>query len=692
MRISIINRIRLDFLIIFLCVSLLALWNYYEVNEIYKISKNLYDHPLKVSNLARDMKNDIANVQIELLKHVDIEEESEYLSVIQGWVIDRQRIIQRGFTTLNERYLGDKSNLEAVYYSYQLWENNVNRYFELSLDNREEEAKKIIQNEIPASSNLFNDRIQKIIDFASAKANEFHDDANKQISKKIFSMVLISILVLILLVLIYLGQIGKILNPIMRMMRLISKVEQGDYSLRTNIRTSDEIGDFSRTFDELLDQLLENKQSLEEKVQKRTEILRQEISTSESKSQELKILASRLELASQIAGIGVWEYDLENQQLHWDKRMLILMGVEESEFPGQFEFWINTICEEDKNRVREEFDNVIQIGSSIVLQFKVTSGSGSIKHIEIHGEVQLDHKNIPLTIFGVARDITDVITARESLSQYNIDLEEKVKSRTKVLEKSQNAMGFLLEDTNSIMAELRQSNYEKERINEELEAFSYSVSHDLRAPLRGIDGFSLAVIEDYGDVLDEHGIRYLNRIRNAAQRMSNLIDNMLKLSRISRKALKLELVDISSISEEIIADLRDLEPERIVEIRIESDINIKGDRDLVKILMGNILENAWKYTSEKDKTIINITSNYCDDTKNKDQNENPIVNITDNGVGFNMKFKSKLFKPFQRLHSGSVFKGSGVGLATCMRIINKHGGKIWATSELGVGSTFSFKL
>jgi PAS domain S-box-containing protein len=220
--------------------------------------------------------------------------------------------------------------------------------------------------------------------------------------------------------------------------------------------------------------------------------------------------------------------------------------------------------------------------------------------------------------------------------------------------------------------------------NKELEAFSYSVSHDLRAPLRSIDGFSQALLEDYSDKLNDQGKDYIKRVRTATQRMGQLIDDMLRLSRLTRAELHYEPVDFSSLTLENIQKLQTVEPSRKIDIKIQRGINVNGDKKFLEILLDNLIGNAWKFTRNTKHPKIEF---------GKMNNETESVYfIRDNGAGFDMTYADKLFIPFQRLHSVDEFPGTGIGLAIVSRIVHRHGGRIWAESEVGKGATFYFTL
>lgn len=218
--------------------------------------------------------------------------------------------------------------------------------------------------------------------------------------------------------------------------------------------------------------------------------------------------------------------------------------------------------------------------------------------------------------------------------------------------------------------------------NEELEAFSYSVSHDLRAPLRSIEGFSRQLLDQHATQLDETGLDYLGRIVRASSRMEQLIADLLRLSQIGRQALRPRQLDLSALAQLVIDELKQAEPERQIYVEIEPELSVRADPQLLRIVLENLLGNAWKFTADKDIGQIELGS-----IQNKEQQ---ILFIRDNGAGFDDRFVHRLFAPFQRLHSDREFQGTGIGLATVQRIINKHGGRIWAEGEVGAGATFFF--
>lgn len=253
-------------------------------------------------------------------------------------------------------------------------------------------------------------------------------------------------------------------------------------------------------------------------------------------------------------------------------------------------------------------------------------------------------------------DVTEKVQAWDALYKLNRELEDRVQDRTRELESA----------------------------NKELEAFCYSVSHDLRAPLRALDGFSDELLRCYAERLDDKGRHYLERVRAGTQRMGQLIDDLLDLSRLSRGEMKREQVDLTGLARAVAGELQQREPGRQISFDIQPDLTGQGDAGLLKVALENLLGNAWKFTGKKSAAII---------TFGRTEHEGlPAFFVRDNGAGFDMNHASKLFGAFQRLHPQREFPGNGIGLATVQRIIHRHGGQVWADSPPGMGATFYFTL
>jgi PAS domain S-box-containing protein len=282
----------------------------------------------------------------------------------------------------------------------------------------------------------------------------------------------------------------------------------------------------------------------------------------------------------------------------------------------------------------------------------------------------------------VLRPDGSVVPVLASASQVQNEQGEFVMTRSTLLDISdrKQAEGRI----QALNETLSQRATELEATNRELEAFSYSVSHDLRAPLRSIDGFSLALVEDYGAQLSGSAQDYLGRVRQAAQRMSVLIDDLLNLSRVTRSELRLDQVDLSALAASIAAELQAGEPARPAEFVIAPGQTARGDQRLLGILLTNLLGNAWKFTGQRELARIEFGASGPEKAR--------IFFVRDNGAGFDMAYVQRLFGAFQRLHDSSQFPGSGIGLATVQRIVHRHGGTAWAEAQLNQGATFFFTL
>jgi PAS domain S-box-containing protein len=329
---------------------------------------------------------------------------------------------------------------------------------------------------------------------------------------------------------------------------------------------------------------------------------------------------------------------------------LKMMGFkDESEIQGML--YLDAVANEDKDRINQLLSLALQ-GQSSEFEFKASNGhlfqSTFVPITGVDGTV--------LWLMGLTLDITERKLAEKEILKLNYELEQRVNERT---------------------AQLKEA-------YKELEAFSYSVSHDLRAPLRGIDGFSQVLLEEYHDKLDVQGQNYLHRVRLAAQRMAQLIDDMLNLSRVSRFEMNIGQVNLSEIAQDIADNLLANEPDRTVKFVIPQGITAEGDERLLQIIMENLLGNAWKFTSKHPSAQIEFNV--------KQEKDKTIYFIRDDGAGFNMEYALKLFGAFQRIHTTTEFPGTGIGLATVQRVIHRHGGKVWAEGEVEKGATFSFTI
>jgi GAF domain-containing protein len=343
--------------------------------------------------------------------------------------------------------------------------------------------------------------------------------------------------------------------------------------------------------------------------------------------------------AAQILGKGDYEYALPFYQT---RRPVLIDLVSSTDTAQDAKFgYVNLLRSADGRLVAEGFAPALKGQESYFL------GTAAILY---------DSKGKMVGAIETIRDITDRKRADEEIRRLNTELEERVRERTAQLEAA----------------------------NRELEAFSYSVSHDLRAPLRAIDGFSKILEAEYAGVLDEAGKGYLGRVREAARRMSTLTDDLLKLSRLTRSEIRRHPIDLSQLARQIAADFQAATPERIVQLTIQPGLVAEADANLLRIVLENLLGNAWKFTAKQPEAQIEFGAIA--------QEGSLAYFVRDNGAGFDMTYADKLFGAFQRLHSEQDFPGSGIGLATVQRIIRRHGGRVWAESAPQAGASFYFTV
>ena len=355
-----------------------------------------------------------------------------------------------------------------------------------------------------------------------------------------------------------------------------------------------------------------------------------------------------------MAMVGGWEFEPRSGKGTWTDEVARIHDMEPGDATNA-EKGMSFYHGDSKKKIEEAINNAIEHGKPYDLELDMVTECGNHKWVRTLGEAIMENGEV-VKLWGSFQDITERKRVEEEIRQLNVELEQRVDMRT---------------------AELAAA-------NRELEAFSYSVSHDLRAPLRAIDGFSQVLLEDYADRLDAQGLDSLTRVRSATVRMGQLIDDMLSLSRVTRAEINRSDVDLSTMAVEVLHDLQTGEPGRHVAISIQPGLQVEGDSQLLRIALVNLLSNAWKYTGRQETPYIEMGA--------MESNGDKVFYVKDNGAGFDMAYADKLFGPFQRLHAESEFPGTGVGLATVQRIVRRHGGRVWAEAAVDQGATFYFTL
>jgi len=365
---------------------------------------------------------------------------------------------------------------------------------------------------------------------------------------------------------------------------------------------------------------------------------------------------ARLGEAQRIGHIGSWTLDLASQRLHWTDELYRIYECRPDEFGGTWDALLERMHPDDQEAAHRIFRESTDTGKTFEFDHRVLASGGRVKHLHVRWEIFSDEQGKPAHARGTAQDVTERVLALAEIERLNAELETRVQQRT---------------------AELQAA-------NRELESFAYSISHDLRAPLRGIDGFSHLLAEEYNDRLDDAGRNYLDRVRRAAQRMGTLIDDILELSRVTRQEMRRDEVDLSRIAAEVVEELASAGSGQRAEIVIAPGCRASGDPQLLRVVMQNLLENAWKYSARQPSPRFEFGCETIDGET--------VFFVRDNGVGFDMQYAGRLFTPFQRLHKPEEFEGTGIGLATIARIVHRHGGRIWVEAAPGKGAIFRFTL
>jgi PAS domain S-box-containing protein len=376
----------------------------------------------------------------------------------------------------------------------------------------------------------------------------------------------------------------------------------------------------------------------------------------EKRREQALLLQREAQLAqtSRMAQVGGWTFDLQTQHSSWTEEMARIYGLPKETEPSR-ELALSYFHGSDRQQLEIAVSRLIRKAIPYDLELQLRTPAGQIKWVRAQARAVLRNGAVA-QLEGVTQDITERRAAEEAVRVLNAELEQRVAERT---------------------AELQAA-------NAELDSFAYAVSHDLRAPLRAMSGFSQALVEDCRPQLDAEACSYLDQIVQGSHRMGDLIEGLLVLSRTLRGTLRADDVDVSALAERAVAELRSAEPGREVTVRIQPGLRLVGDRRMFDAVVNNLLGNAWKYTAGTTPARIDMRAEVMDGE--------PCFAVTDNGAGFDMAHAGRLFKAFGRLHRQDEFPGIGIGLATVQRIIHRHGGRIQAEGTPGHGATFRFTV
>ncbi|NRR29120.1 PAS domain-containing protein [Oxalobacteraceae bacterium] len=386
----------------------------------------------------------------------------------------------------------------------------------------------------------------------------------------------------------------------------------------------------------------------------------------------------RWKAALEGAGHGVWDFNVVSREVVYSRLWKEMLGYAEDELPDHFDTYAALAHPDDlrtaSGLLQANFEGLTR---HYAIEQRMRCKDGSWKWVEARGMVvDTDAQGRATRMIGTHTDISARRAAEEQLAR--------------LLAETEQARADLRSANEGMERQVQERTAQLELANKELEAFSYSVSHDLRSPLRGIDGWSLALQEDYGAQLDATAGQYLERVRSESQRMGQLIDGMLEFSRLGRAALTLRTIDLSHLAATVAARIRDAERGRAIAFSIAPGLVARGDERLLEAVLHNLMENACKFSAMRTPAQISFGAETQIDPASG-QTVTALF-VRDNGAGFDMRYAPKLFGVFQRLHQASEFPGTGIGLATVKRIVQRHGGNAWAMSALDQGATFYFTL
>jgi PAS domain S-box-containing protein len=376
----------------------------------------------------------------------------------------------------------------------------------------------------------------------------------------------------------------------------------------------------------------------------------------EAGQQQMSEGQARLKEAQRIARLGHWSLDERSGAMQWSDEVYRIFGQDPATFQPSFSAYWQQVCPDDKTELRQQFDRALAERCDFDSVHRIQRADGTECHVRLLCQNEAGERGP--SYHGTVQDVTELRQAQLALQQLNTGLEQRVKVRTR---------------------ELR-------ALNRELESFTYSVSHDLRTPLRSIHGFATLLEEGEAERLSTEGRDFLRRIQDSSRRMGVLITDLLKMAQHSRADIHCEWVDLSAMAQQEVAELERAEPQRQVHWDIEPGLRVQADPTLMRVVLQNLLGNAWKYTGQKADARIRLHRSSAID-------EGQVgFCVSDNGAGFDMAYVDQLFQPFKRLHAHHEFEGTGIGLATVARVVQRHGGRVHGRGLVGQGASFCFSL
>lgn len=652
-------------------ISLNSIIYILDVRNMNYLTQEIINHPYTVSNGVRDIEINI-NAIHRTMKDVALSNNETQLNAAIKDVSKYETIIYGKFELIEEEFLGDLNTVHSAKQTFTNWKLIRDEVIDLVKENRLNEAAEITKGKGAVHVDLLFTKTHKMIEFANNKAKEFNANSINimhRAQNKSLIIFLGTFLIGITIFLWLFNSISKPLNQFINRIRVTTK-KQSTSNLPIQTNNKFVILDFAISELENRDKLLE------EEINVRTI--------------ELKEARNLVENAIDNASIGMVTCDLKGHFINANHAFCEFTGYSKEEL---LKMNFNDLTPEKYRKSGLEFVNKVRSGKSKNESFEKSyiHKSGKIIYGSVTASVLMDSNKESQYLFAQIRDTSTQNEIELELIEHKNELENKVISRTKELDdktnrliKSQNALAYLLEDVNESQVKMKLLNEQIAESNKELEAFSYSVSHDLKAPLRAISGFSQILSDDYSTKLPQEAQRYLGIISDNAVNMGALINGLLSFSRLGRTPLQNSQFDLQNIVSRIEGELKSEIKDRKIKINTLPMPLINADESLLYHVMLNLISNAVKFTSKTKNPRIDLG---C-----KSENNENIYYVKDNGIGFDMQYADKIFDVFQRLHSSDEFPGTGIGLSIVKRIIQKHNGRIWVQSAKNKGTTFFFEI
>jgi PAS domain S-box-containing protein len=415
---------------------------------------------------------------------------------------------------------------------------------------------------------------------------------------------------------------------------------------------------------------------------------------------ELQRAHDELAEAQRIAHVGNWNIDLETNELEWSAESYRIFGFEPNAFHCTRETFLAGVHPDDRP-LAEHVRQAALAGEPMDYEHRVVRPNGEIRFVHERGFVVRDAQGKATSIFGTVQDITDRKQAEDEVLRLNQELEARVIERTAHLQQQIAERVRAEAEVKALNVTLAEQAEHLSAVNKELETFTYSVSHDLKAPLRGIDGYSRLLLEDYAERLDEEGQYFLHTIRNATMQMGQLIDDLLSYSRLERRTLAVTQVDVRNLVDTVLYQMQPIQvyPQTKIEVAVEPVV-VSADAEALALVLRNLVDNALKFSANSPAPCVEIRGQRMDSAGEAEENTHTRhdqlpyyqIEVCDNGVGFDMQYEERIFEIFQRLHRSEEYPGTGIGLAIVRKALQRMHGRAWAVSQPGQGATFTMEI